>query len=151
MSDDRETKRLRGLIERPERCRFWGLEYTITPRLIAEKFGDGQRLVCVTPMATRPNYFVARVDSSTVDVMARSRPPGSTRGRNLLDAIVDAAQEEYGYLADADEEAGGYFPETVDWDVGVTWGEPLLVEDWKPTPRPRHGRAGLQPRKRLSP
>ncbi len=45
MSDDKPTARLRWLIERPENVTFWGTKYTITPRLIAHKFGDGKQLV----------------------------------------------------------------------------------------------------------
>jgi hypothetical protein len=54
-----DTDALRKFIEQPERCRFWGEPHTITPRLITAKFGDGQQLLCVTPFATRPNYFAA--------------------------------------------------------------------------------------------
>lgn len=143
MSDDKETRRLRRLIERPERCRFWGKEYTITPRLIAHVFGDGKQLVCVTPLATRPNYFVVRVDSSTTSVQDEGEWGW---GRDcLIDAIMDAQEDEYGRFDEGDEDLH-HWP-FVDWGIGCAWGDPFPIAEWQPTPRPRGGRAGLQPRK----
>jgi hypothetical protein len=136
----RETRKLRRLIERPERCTFWGQPYTITPRLIAEVFGDGAHLICITPLATRPNYFVARVDSATSDV----RDPSPDSSDNLLDDIICAAQEEYGYFGDSDytDEHGDEtrpFPVT-DWGIGVSWSESFSIADWRPAPHRRTGR-----------
>lgn len=127
MSDDRATKKLRALVERPERCEFWGDKYVITPRLIARRFGDGGRLQCIQPLATRPNYFVVRVPSDGYDEVS------------MLDEIIAAAEEEYGYHGDEDyrgeddDESRG-FP-VVDWGVGCTWGRPFPIEAWKPSPR----------------
>lgn len=155
MSDDKETRRLRNLIERSERCQFWGQPHTITPRLIARAFGVGDRLVCITPMATRPNYFIVRIDSAVKDVRdpfpVRTSDPDGGYATSLLDDIMSAAEEEYGYFGDeeyrgkdGDESRG--FPVT-DWSIGVAWGTPFPVAEWKPTPRPRNGRVGRQPRK----
>jgi hypothetical protein len=133
MTDDRDTKRLRALIERPEKCEFWGDTYTRTPRLIAKAFGDGAQLMCVTPLATRPDYFVVRVDSAIVDV----RDPMTGRTVPMIDEIICAAEEEYGYFGDERDENGDErrpFPVT-DWGVGVCWGKPFPIADWKATPR----------------
>jgi len=133
MSDDKETAELRALVELPERCQMWGQDYVVTPRLIGEKIGDGKQLVCVTPIFERPNYFVARVDSAMTNVLDMFRG-----GREYLDAIMDAAEEEYGYHGDeeyrdehGDETRG--FP-VADWGAGCSWGKPFPVAEWKPAP-----------------
>lgn len=140
MSDDKETAKLRALIERPERCQFWGRDYVITPRLVAAKIGDGKQLVCVTPLFTRPNYIVARVDSAmkhVLDVYAPTRGPFGGE-RSYLDAIMDAAEEEYGYHGDEEyqDEHGNETRESpvADWGGGCTWGKPFPIEKWRPAP-----------------
>ena len=135
MTDDRETARLRALIELPERCTFWGDKYVITPRLIARKFGDGKHLLCVTPMATRPNYFVVRVDS-TMEYPGDPWPDDSQV--SFIEDVMCAAEEEYGYHGDEEERDGDGnetrdFPVT-DWGIGCAWGEPFPVSEWKPAP-----------------
>jgi len=135
VTDDRETARLRALVERPVRCTFWGSSYVITPRLIAERFGDGKCLLCVEPMATRPNYFVVRVDSML-------RYPGDPWPDNsqvsFIERVMCAAEEEYGYHGDEDErDSDGNetrdFPVT-NWGIGCAWGTPFPVAEWKPAP-----------------
>lgn len=46
---------------------FWGVDYMITPALVSEIHGDGLQIVGVESMATRPNYYILRIDSS-VDI-----------------------------------------------------------------------------------
>lgn len=118
-------EQLRDVIERPQACRFWGREYVVTPQLISRVFGDGALLVCVFPLAARPNYFVARVDSSTKDV--RDPIPGS-RLNSLLDEIVEAAEDDNGHLEDEDEDFHS-FP-VVDWGIGCSWSEPFPISEW---------------------
>lgn len=112
--------RLRAMIEKPHKCVFWGANYTITPRLLDKVFGDGKQLCCITPLATRPNYFVVRVDSGAeFDV------------HDILDDIADAAEEEYGhYDSESDDEYDRTFP-VVDWGMGACWGERFTPEEWK--------------------
>lgn len=138
----RETARVRRMIERPERCRFWGQDYTIVPRLIARVFGDGKHLLCVTPLATRPNYFVVRVDSMMKDPRdpfpPRTSDPDGGYATSLLDDIMSAAEEEYGYFGDEeyrgkDGEESRPFPVT-DWGIGICWGEPFHPREWNPAP-----------------
>lgn len=113
---DRDTEYLRSLIERPETSTFWGQEYTITPRLISEVFGDGTMLIGITPLATRPNYFIVRVDSGEdFDV------------RDVLDDVITAAEEEYGYYQE-DCEEDQYFP-VVDFGIGCSWSDRFTVAD----------------------
>lgn len=143
---DLETRRLRSLVERPERVLFWGQPHTRTPRLIQRKFGDGRKLVIVVPIAHRPNCFVARVDSATKSVRD-DWPPGARDPRQLLDDIIEAAEDEYGFYFDGEEydegdprRDGPSFPRAVDWGIGTTWGEPFPVSQWVPTPLKPTGR-----------
>lgn len=137
--NSREVRRLRALIERPERCTFWQ-PYTITPRLIEKGFGDGRLLICVTPLATRPNYFVVRIDSRTKDLREPAPVESAIRKRggydvSLLEDIMCAAEEEYGYFGDERDASGDetrYFP-VVDWGVGCAWGKPFPIAEWTPT------------------
>jgi hypothetical protein len=42
---------------------WWGEDHVITPALVEETHGDGMQLIHVTPIDTRPNYYVLRIDS----------------------------------------------------------------------------------------
>lgn len=143
MGDDRETKRLRLLVERAERCTFWGEPYIVTPRLIAHKFGDA--LIAVSPMASRPDYFVARVPLGC-DV----RDPLGPHSHSLIEEIMCAAEDEYGCYSDeelTDDERT--FP-IVDWGIGVSWGKAIAVSEWEPSPplTRRMIKEHLRPRRR---
>lgn len=59
----RATRRLRRRIERPEEHGLWGQRVTVTPQLVGEVFGDGRKLLCVSPIMFRPHHFVVRVGS----------------------------------------------------------------------------------------
>ena len=113
---------LRALVERPTKAEHWGAEHDITPRVIGKVFGNGQRLINISPMMTRPNYFVVRVDSAEDwDV------------RDVLDDIYEAGEEEFGrYDADEEEDPSvedeREFP-IVDWGAGCCWGKRYTIED----------------------
>jgi hypothetical protein len=120
-----DTEKLRARIELTKKVQFWGQEYTITPRLIGKVFGDGAQLICITPLATRPNYFVVRVDSSpTFDV------------RSILDDIITAAEEEYGSYDRDSEEDDNDFPRCA-WSIGCCWGDRFSLPKDPPKRRRR--------------
>jgi len=48
---------------RRRKTKFWGRHYFITPRLVDWVHGDGLQLIYFTPLNTRPNYYVVRIDS----------------------------------------------------------------------------------------
>lgn len=128
---DIETCKLRAAVERPDKRYLWGQLYIVTPRLVSHVFGDGKKLVIITPLDGRPNFIVARVDSSTRDVY--DEPPGNSHWHcdYLLDAIMLAHEDEFG-LHDRDDEGCQGWP-LVDWGMGCTFGEPFPVEDWLPS------------------
>lgn len=45
-------------------AKLWGQPHDIKPCLIEKIHGDGLQLVALTPIDTRPNYYVLRIDSS---------------------------------------------------------------------------------------
>ncbi len=49
----------------PKTVTLWGREhYNHVPTLIDSTHGDGQCLIYIVPLATRPDYYIVRVDSS---------------------------------------------------------------------------------------
>lgn len=79
---------LKILIEKPENVRHWGADYCITPLYVPGKIGDGGRIMFLTPIMTRPNYFVLRFDSQ--------RTVEST-DFDLLDQAYDLIEECFGH------------------------------------------------------
>ena len=64
-ADDAGMKFLVGLYSAPRMVKHWAQEYEITPRVVTSEFyGDGKQLVRITPMFTRPQWYIARIDSS---------------------------------------------------------------------------------------
>ena len=52
----RLTRETLKRLTRKRLVRFWGRRYFVTPALVAEKLGDGKKLIRFEPMDTRPNY-----------------------------------------------------------------------------------------------
>lgn len=119
-SQKRSTTMLRKRIERRESVRFWGRLHFITPRLSSAIFGDGMQLIYVTPLNTRPNHYVVRVDSSWTDF-------NSDDFRDHIDEILLDLEEEYGNADDEElwdkrRKWKPAFP-AVSLEVGVCWGK----------------------------
>lgn len=95
-----EAAALKKRVEIQEHVRFWGSEYDITPAFVAAFFGDGKQLVAITPLNTRPNYYVIRVDSSWNLSNFQDEPIMG----DYIDEIYDAIEAEYGCMDDRDEE-----------------------------------------------
>jgi hypothetical protein len=97
-------RELRKRIEVQESGEFWGQPYTRIPRFVESFFGDGQQLVCIQPLNTRPNLYVIRVDSI---VKLRDDSTSTTSDlmmHSLMDEIYNAIEDEYGSSDDEDEE-----------------------------------------------
>lgn len=54
----------RAKVEVPYKTRWWGSDYTCDPRFVDQALGDGNVLLGLQPLNTRPNYYVIRIDSS---------------------------------------------------------------------------------------
>ena len=88
--------------------------YQIKPQLVDNQLGDGLRLVTVTPLATRPNYYIVRVDSKSDfndDEYIQSTDPGN--GQNIVEDVIDLIEEQFGYYCgDGDLQDFPVFNET---------------------------------------
>lgn len=129
-----DTVTLEPLIRR-RKVRFWGASFMVTPRLLDHVEGNGLLVIFVTPMDTRPNYYVLRVDS------------GWAAGDLNDDDWRDYMDEVYEYLEDgfgpAEEEwthdNGRTYTRHNDWPAfndssGTSWGilGKLEKEDRRP-------------------
>lgn len=116
-------EQLRAHIERARIMRFWGTEYEITPLLIDEIFGDGLKLLAVTPLFTRPNFYVVRVDSALEDA--------ADLFNDDEERLIQAIEEMFGNAEDEDGEDS----KVRDWpawhDGGYSYGflidQPLMA------------------------
>lgn len=85
--------RLRAHFEVEDVMHHWGVEHRVTPLLLPQRFGDGRALIHLTPLATRPNYFIVRVDSSWLQHDGR-------RAHLRSDAMADGLEHAEWRLAD---------------------------------------------------
>ncbi len=83
---------LRRVIEVTRQVRFWGAEYTITPRLVTRPLGNGRQLMTLVPLNTRPNFYVARVD----DRWSSSNYDSDAFIDEGLDDLIDLIEEQFG-------------------------------------------------------
>lgn len=102
----------------PRAVQHWGITYeNFAPVLVEKVFGDGQRLLFLTPLATRPNYYVARVDSTL-----REDDEREFVEHQLFDAIMD----EFGDADDANGDDGDEEGDSLPWPAldtscGFVW------------------------------
>ena len=104
----------------PKTVTHWGQEHhNHVPVLIDAVHGDGQCLIYIVPLATRPDYYILRVDSSVREMIKEDD-----------DEIRDYVEELYGTIA---SEWGRYEEENDDGEevpfpalnitCGSGWGE----------------------------
>ena len=114
----------------PKTVKHWGQPvHTHTPVLINATHGDGQCLISFTPLGTRPDYYIIRVDSSIKKMIEDD----GDEIRDFLETgiIYDMIEDECGCMyidddpdADVFEEIQQPFP-ALDMTCGAGWG---LVE-----------------------
>ena len=109
---------LRAHIEAPHMRSMWGQPCKAEPKLVSQVFGNGQQWICLTPINTRPNYYVVRVDSSWR--LSNYAEEGELLIEHL-DEIYDAIEEQFG--SSYDEETGEHhgWP-ALSEDSGSSWG-----------------------------
>ena len=103
---------------------FWGSRYRITPILVDKIFGDGEKVIHLTPLATRPNYYIIRVDSKW-----DCDNSGEEAICDHLEELYEAIEEEYGTHIDTWYHENGRtytkhwpFP-ALNADCGASWGK----------------------------
>lgn len=93
------SKKVTAHITRRQWARLWGQKHMIEPVLIEGHLGDGMKLVAITPINTRPNYYLIRVDS-TWSVYNRDTPSICEH----IDEIYDAIEDEVGPADQTDDD-----------------------------------------------
>jgi hypothetical protein len=91
---------------------FWGEEHHVVPMPVDTVIGDGERLLWFTPWATRPNYYVIRVDSDM-----------DADDTEEIDTVITAIEGEYGCADDGYEDGEGEplpWP-ALDLSCGYSW------------------------------
>jgi hypothetical protein len=119
------------------RTRFWGRNYVITPRLVDWIHGDGLQLIYFMPLNTRPNYYVARIDSK----ISLDNCDEPSFVDEVLDDLCDKIEDQFGRSYEEWEHDNGrtytrhnYWP-ALSEDSGSCWG--LLAKlggsrkDWR--------------------
>lgn len=106
----------RKRVGRRTKVRFWGQTHWVTPRLCELAWGDGRKVIGVTPIDTRPNYYLVRVDSKT-----ELDPDEGPSFRDILDDVLDALEDQYGPSHDEDGESLPW--PAADMSNGVSWWE----------------------------
>jgi hypothetical protein len=108
----------------PHERTLWGQTHVVTPALVEEVFGDGEKLLILTPIMTRPNYYVVQIDSSWGKDNTYSEEEGETV-HDHIDEIYDAIEAQFGSADEEDDEELRQFPTLV--SGGSTWCELSLV------------------------
>ena len=121
----------RPKVETPYKITWWGQQYTCDPRFVDEALGDGNVLLGLQPLNTRPNYYVIRVDSSWHLSNCRKCEECPDYLVEHIDEIYEAIEGEYGEVESIlydNEEAllDGEPPESEGWPVldlssGSSW------------------------------
>jgi hypothetical protein len=78
---------------RCHKTHFWGSDYLVTPRLVDWIHGDGLQVIGLWALNTRPNYYIARIDSK---VSLDNDPLGPSFCNDVLDVLCDEIEDQYG-------------------------------------------------------
>lgn len=133
----REMEALRATVERRQAASLWGKKHFVTPRLCFTVFGDGRKLIFLTPMSTRPNWYVIRIDSKwSLDNHESDDellPP-----RDWTDDVIDALEEQFGtgekLNGNGETYRDAWFPQVLHIDMGFSWGEEVWPKGLEPKP-----------------
>jgi hypothetical protein len=110
-------------------ARLWGQKHMIKPVFIKQALGNGDKLVAITPLNTRPNYYLIRVDSSW-----SVRNSDDSNICDHIDEISEAIEEECGrkYETDDDDEEIVMPWPALDDEVGVSWCDSMDLLGGRP-------------------
>jgi hypothetical protein len=120
------------LLEKPYFTKFWGQRCKVRPKFCRTALGDGKKLIFVTPLNTRPDHYLIRVDSSWDDSNYSDRDCIG----NHIEEIYDALEEWFGYYFDGEsseyEQTDGEYPgwPVTHLDSGSCWGT-VDIEPYK--------------------
>ena len=112
---------------RRRKTSFWRRDYIVTPRLLDWIDGDGRLVITFTPLATRPDRYIIRIDSKT-------NMDSDTFYDDTLEAIYTKIEEEFGQKEEEWEHDNGRtyvrhrdFP-ALNFSCGCAWSEYLTLK-----------------------
>lgn len=94
----------RTKVEVPYVTRWWGADVICDPRFVEEALGDGNVLLAFTPLDTRPNHYLIRIDSRWHLSGCRCEGECPDDLFEHLEEIYQAIEEQYGNACWAQEE-----------------------------------------------
>ena len=124
---------LKAHITRRQWARLWGQKSMIRPVFIETALGNGDQLVAIVPLNTRPNYYLIRVDSKW---SLRNTDDGDCLYEHIEEieeAIEDECGRKYETNDDGDEVEMPW--PALDCDSGVSWSTAM---DLIPAAAPSH-------------
>lgn len=113
---------------RRRRIEFWGQTYVIRPRLVNWIHGDGLQLIALQPLATRPDRYLARIDSK-IDLSNQSKSEVCF-GEQVLESLYDHIEEQFGrayWEDDNGRERHDDFPALND-SCGCSWWQVAMLD-----------------------
>lgn len=87
---------------RERETKMWGQKHTIKPEIIENIQGDGMQAVYLTPLDTRPNYYVLRIDSS-IDIDSEELVVCGGEEIDLCEMLLRMIEEEHDNIDDYKE------------------------------------------------
>lgn len=104
-------------LERRQAAYLWGQKHFIRPVFIRGVLGDGNLLLAVTPLNTRPNYYLIRIDSGWL------KKDDTETIYEHLDEIEDAIEDEVGLRDYEDDEGNECLAEwpSLNTNAGISW------------------------------
>src|SRR5882672_1344925 len=117
---------------------LWGQPHFVTPRLADWIHGDGLKVIYLTPIMTRPNYYVVRIDSK-INLDNFGKPPVFVD--EVLPELHESIEDQYGRAHEEWEHDNGrtyhrHNPFPAMDDEGCAWGN--LTTLTEPDTRPEH-------------
>lgn len=112
---------------RRRKTHFWGRDYFVTPRLVNWIEGDGRKVITFTPLATRPDRFIVRLDSKT-------NIESDSFSDITLEAIYEAIENQFGASEEDWEHTNGRtYHRHRDWPAlnsscGAAWDHLLTLK-----------------------
>lgn len=104
-------------LTKPQTAHLWGQPHRIEPVLINKHLGNGDLLLGLSPLNTRPNYYLIRIDSSWLD--KENTDIIYDHLEDIYEAIEDECGRKY-FTDDNDEEQTAEWP-SLDLDCGCSW------------------------------
>lgn len=123
------SQQLRERWTRKQTASLWGQPHEIEPYLVEKHFGDGMQLVAITPLNTRPSYYLVLVDSKWwMDSFHYYRHGEDDRNpedhiAEHIDDICEGIEDEVGpkwFEDDDGKEVEAEWP-ALDDSAGVAW------------------------------